>query len=1161
MKHLVKIIFVQWYLFDIQEIPIVGTTAVLGGNGAGKSSILDGVQVVLAGGDKNKIYLNKGSNERSARTIREYCLGIVSDPNAPVKLPSRDRANTYIVLCFYDDQKDEHICAGVAIWATAAEPREDILGYFITKGAPLSVDDFNEDTSEGAASLPWARVKDRLTRRFRLGESLELPNKGPGDFTRKFYTHMSAEPAMPMSAPTVVKSLLSAISFKPINDPTKFVRENMLDSDHINIRDLSESLKFWRGLRDKAVKTSELISELSDLDRICRNVEGLDGEILHHEHASYAARIEMCYELASPVQMELDEINDDLVRLDKEAKELEEEKETVQKKLWEKQRDLEKEDVTQRIQKLEDERNIKEKNLRQTRSSIDSRRMDCLSLKTLSDGASNIPEELSSAAKELLAEADIDDLLGQAWPQSPTHFDMLVEKFTKASTNALPSISAQSANLWQQIVPLQENKRELEAQAAMLARKQAPIGKATRGLMELLAKNQIEATPLCDLIDVSDERWRDTIEAVLGNAREALIVPPEKNKARDAIRIYRYEGKGFRGSLVVNTTKTAEWENLSKKDSLAEKVTTDDPHARAFINLRLGNIICVEKESDLLQHRRAATTDLMLASGGTVTMMSEVPYSILGRQNREALRVRLSKLIETKAVEIEKLTAHQNRVEDAVQIIKGFVAKFTNAECVTDLASERRSLEDRIEELISEIELLNQKENTKLKQLITDLKGTLDDVVKRLMEARSEAESKREFRVHLSNFIAEREREAEAFEASLGEIREDSRLDPALASETLYRLRVRFAESENVYEAVINHIHGHLESRRKTRATSKEKVMVGLTNFLSKNFAQTFLLGDGALDFETFEQRAKFIAEEKTRLEETTLAEYETRAENALKEVEVTFRTKFISRLVERLGAVRDNIAGLNKILKNRPFHGEIYQFRCVANPELDKVIKFAKAIEEDRSSQYMGGLFDPANDPDSPHREAIEFINWAFQDDDAAKLVSDYRNYYVFDVEMFDRDGNKVANLKHRIAKGSGGENMAPFYVAIGSSLSASYRITKRLNGTVAGGMNLAPFDEAFSKLDAANCFNCLEFLKDTGLQVLLAAPDEKYPTLAAQVDTVVWVYRDGVDVEIETEFLSTKAHDLLRSDNPFFIKKEDDGTEKESDSISIERSVVGGT
>ena len=167
MKRLTKIILVQWYLFEAEEIPIDGHTAIVGANGAGKSSIIDGVQTVLCGGNKS-ISLNKGSNEKSSRSIREYCLGVVSDPNSTIRVEPRPSANTYIALCFYDDETNEHISAGISIWSTATDPKETVNGYFITRGAPLTVDDFTEDHSGGVVTLPWKRFRDQLIRRFTL---------------------------------------------------------------------------------------------------------------------------------------------------------------------------------------------------------------------------------------------------------------------------------------------------------------------------------------------------------------------------------------------------------------------------------------------------------------------------------------------------------------------------------------------------------------------------------------------------------------------------------------------------------------------------------------------------------------------------------------------------------------------------------------------------------------------------------------------------------------------------------------------------------------------------------------------------------------------------------------------------------------------------------
>ncbi|MCK5517124.1 MAG: hypothetical protein KAI39_09645, partial [Desulfobulbaceae bacterium] len=681
MKRLSKIIFVQWYLFEGQEIPIVGNAAIIGENGAGKSSIIDGVQVVLSGGDKNKISLNKGGNEKSSRTIREYCLGIISDPNSMSRVESRDSANTYIVLCFHDSETDEHFCAGVSIWASATDPKETFNGYFITRGDSLSLDDFTEDTKEGVTTLPWNRVRDRLLRRFsKLGKDFQsedsrliLPNKGPGDFIRQFYTAMSAEPGMPSNAQTLVKSLLAAIAFKPIADPTKFVRQNMLDPSNINIRELKISLDFWRDLRDKANQTAEYIERLNKLEISCENVQQAETDIHLHEHVSLAARIDECYELASPAEAKLYELDEEITVLDEDIETGKQEEDSVRKKLWEKEQDYDRQDTTQKIQRLKDQKNILGNEQSQLKTLLDSRRLECLKLAQIEKSKASIPEALYSTINRFIPMIQIDDdLLSKDWLKDPAGIDAAVETIKTEYGDKVQAELQKSINLlWSKISPAMKENEERGRIIVQLANNETPLQRKTLGMISLLKKNRITPAPLCDLIDVKDEAWRSTIEAVLGNIREALIVPPQR--AREAIRLYRYEGKAYRGVHIVNTTKTEEWKNRSQKGSLAELVTTNDPHARAFINLRLGNIICVEKESDLLKYKRAATIDMMLTSGGVTSMLHEPNLMILGRTNRERQLERLRRLQTAQIQELERLQEKQNNLSGSIKVLDCFI--------------------------------------------------------------------------------------------------------------------------------------------------------------------------------------------------------------------------------------------------------------------------------------------------------------------------------------------------------------------------------------------------------------------------------------------------------------------------------------------------------
>src|ERR1700731_4338756 len=105
MIELRRIVLVDWYLFRAQQIDIRGMAAFIGPNGAGKSAVIDAVQTVLTGASMTSIRFNASaqSNVRRKRTLRDYCLGVVSlNEKGERSEPTRPHAYTYIVLVFED---------------------------------------------------------------------------------------------------------------------------------------------------------------------------------------------------------------------------------------------------------------------------------------------------------------------------------------------------------------------------------------------------------------------------------------------------------------------------------------------------------------------------------------------------------------------------------------------------------------------------------------------------------------------------------------------------------------------------------------------------------------------------------------------------------------------------------------------------------------------------------------------------------------------------------------------------------------------------------------------------------------------------------------------------------------------------------------------------
>ena len=100
MQQLERVHLVQFFLFEAQTLELDATTAIIAPNGAGKSALLDALQIVLLGGDRSRIRFNaQAGGSHRARTIRDYCLGVFRSGDEGRK---RRTATTYISLVFRD---------------------------------------------------------------------------------------------------------------------------------------------------------------------------------------------------------------------------------------------------------------------------------------------------------------------------------------------------------------------------------------------------------------------------------------------------------------------------------------------------------------------------------------------------------------------------------------------------------------------------------------------------------------------------------------------------------------------------------------------------------------------------------------------------------------------------------------------------------------------------------------------------------------------------------------------------------------------------------------------------------------------------------------------------------------------------------------------------
>ena len=252
------------------------------------------------------------------------------------------------------------------------------------------------------------------------------------------------------------------------------------------------------------------------------------------------------------------------------------------------------------------------------------------------------------------------------------------------------------------------------------------------------------------------------------------------------------------------------------------------------------------------------------------------------------------------------------------------------------------------------------------------------------------------------------------------------------------------------------------------------------------------------------EDAARYLRE-RDKYTQSELPQYEARIaeQRALAEQELV--ENFIHRLREQIEEARQQLDYLNDTLKDLRFGGERFEFITRPEPSLRQVYDMVM----DSQSILGDSLFE--SDFRQKHQQGwdllFERLTRGMADEASIELreLQDYRNYLQYDVRIHYPGGDR-ALLSQINAKKSGGETTTPFYVAMAASFAQAYRLTQpRASDTI----RLALFDEAFSKMDTARTASALQFMREAGLQVLLATPPDKSGALLPHVDSVRTVVR----------------------------------------------------
>ncbi len=1103
MKLLTRIRLVNWHLFENTTIDCQGTTYFIGINGAGKSTVLDAVQFALVGGQRD-VRFNQAAISGGKRTLASYVRGELGTEGQRYL---RGDATGVVALEFKNP--DGTCFAHGAVIDAYEDGRTPDVTYFIVHNAGLNDNWF----FKAAGQLFDTRAFKRHLENFALP-----PNASARVFTRLEDYRVHLLNRLGQLKDTFPAKIVKGLAFSPLTDIRSFVHNYLLDENLLDVKTLQAQLETLRHFESLAADVRERIDFLARIEDLDKERVANRRRRITNTYVARRAQADVYLDELRSRRLELDSAKLEFQRDEIQRDELSRSLRFAQSALTDAEIALRTDQTAQREKELRDKitsLTAEQSLLAQRQTDFDhalaAELTDARKLKKLlASDKLEIPSALETFIREKVdrRSSPVDKDPGTHAQADTEH---IIRKTQKALTSLGETYSREQTLLNEQATQLRTEATRLEDEIRKLRtgdretsyEAESPNAARLRRILRAeLGLGASEIVYLCDVLQIPNPEWQNAVEGLLGFNRFTLLVPPAHYNA--AMQLYRKHKDTIHGATLLDTEAILQngTRNISsrseaertKQATLSSEVITDHLAARACVNLLLGHYTKCDTIEQLRNYRTAITRECFVRRNFTDSHLSPQVYQrwfIGERAAPRQIEQRESRIDEI-AVELKNLNKRETALRERLALTRDKIRPLVELETALPALNRLAPLEAQLAAFKKELAALDS-------HTLASLKAE----VEKYQHERDQFQS-----------------EVAAFERRLGNLEEKIKQIEAESIPGLERSAdesIRSAESfiiqENADDETKSDIQKEYERRRErqplelilqnaSRYENDYQTAEGRARDRLREAKQAYSL---RYDFGTddTDHAARYMTE-KEKLVMSELPNYENQIARQRGLAEQELVENFIHRLREQIEDARQQLAFLNGTLVNLRFGGERFEFINQPAPVLRQV--FDMVMD---SQQVMGdSLFD--SDFRQKHQQGWDLLFerlTSAHDNENAELreLQDYRNYLQYDIRIHYPNGDR-ALLSQINAKKSGGETTTPFYVAMAASFAQAYRLNQaRPSDTI----RLALFDEAFGKMDTARTASALHFMREAGLQVLLATPPDKSGSLLPYVDSVCTVVR----------------------------------------------------
>ena len=638
-----------------------------------------------------------------------------------------------------------------------------------------------------------------------------------------------------------------------------------------------------------------------------------------------------------------------------------------------------------------------------------------------------------------------------------------------------------------------------------------------------------DAKIFCELLTVADESWQDCVEACLGDRRFDILVPPAHYAAAKSAFVALRDKVGPISLLDTPSIRTANRKaDAAPADSLAAQVQSENPLAAQYADTILRRIVCCDTPDTLENYPDSATRDLLRHHPFRLERL-RTPQRYIGLDARRARAEALTKAL-------DELTARSKEAAQSAAALKAARDSYQDvlhSSVMDELAAlwdARAALEAaRADCTAQEQKLAECRENPMLQQLYKE------------DEAREAAWDAARAAVETAGGdIRVCEKQLASCEAEQAKAEETARQAKDAAD--------RFFGQHPLLEPLARERFAALSKDKGPRyaAQSAEKAQARLDDALAVYLT-------GTLEPAQKEYNTRYVCDhplgltgiEQYRAQHESLVRidlerYAARLEQAQRDCKDRFRKDILFRMKDDIFNARRQFRELNKVMEQLTYGEEVYRFEL--GPSRDPQLAAFYQVIVDKGNQQMtdGDSLDNLAATADPvyERQVDELMEKIMADVDENTRARqegrrpenvtlsdyvDYRTYLDYDIKVTNTVSGQQASLSRVSRDSSGGENQAPFYVAICASLLQIYQKSEN-------SIRLVLLDEAFSKMTSDRIRPMMELFRRMQLQVLLISTVEKSTAIQPYCDITYSIVRHG-DVNAIAPFYRLNASEEIGS------------------------------